>query len=532
MVERIDLENLAPGEERAVGAGYSALPGLVRELIKTPGFKELLLLHLRDVNPENARELVKTALWEDVAFSMSAIGASPKLLNWLVEGLIELGVQLNNFTLEILRDFLSQMGKDLDTQAIEALPSAYAPLINDLLLNDREALDALIAGIGHVAESALASMGSAMRKVGNTADFGKIRVGVTEHFEKRREELAGTPEIFNPVPLSNLIGIVPAVLNYLLRVLTRTVQAMALPPEILANAIFQLAEDLDQRELAGLVNALTEFVNNLHKGNLVLGRDEPRFKEVAGRISKGLVENVDGSRFKQAAIAIGEDGKVLGEVISGYLFSTPESTVQVVKALHTGVNAVLRAVGNNARRVSELPASSIAELAEDFENRLEARELGRSLNYGLATFNKLCDANPDMLTEILKKTFAAANNETWATAGKNIVLQAKDAAFAAPQLSSALSSQAIARDVNRALDTFNRFSGEKPDLISERVSETLAAIDPEALAKAIEAIVNPVLKAMVENTKIVAAVLKPAAKCTLKAAVSLMRNLISRRTRR
>ena len=124
MVDQIDIERLMLQEDRPEGTGYSALPALVRELIRTPGFKELLLIHLRDVNPENARELVKTAIWEDVAFTMSVLGASPDLVNWLSEALVELGVQLNNFTLDILRDFLVQLGRDLDVEKLRAVPSA------------------------------------------------------------------------------------------------------------------------------------------------------------------------------------------------------------------------------------------------------------------------------------------------------------------------------------------------------------------------------------------------------------------------
>ena len=152
MVDQIDIEKLMAREGEAGEGATSALPGLVRELIRTPGFKELLLIHLRDVNPENAKELIRNVIWEDVAFSMSAIGASPGLVNWLAEALVERGVQLNNFTIEILRDFLVKMGGDLDTEKLKSIPAAYAPLVNELLLDDREALDGLIAGLGSLAE--------------------------------------------------------------------------------------------------------------------------------------------------------------------------------------------------------------------------------------------------------------------------------------------------------------------------------------------------------------------------------------------
>jgi hypothetical protein len=543
MVDQIDIEKLPPGEaaggpEEAAGdaAGGSALPGLVRELIRTPAFKELLLIHLRQVEPANAREVVKAAIWEDVAFSMGVVGATPGLVNSLAEALLELGAQLGNFTGDILREFLVKLGQDLDTEAIKSIPAAYAPVVNELLLEDREALDALIAGLGALADEALRAAERTWRKVWNTADFGKIRVGLSAHFEERRLELEGRPEIFNPVAISNLMGVVAPLANFLLRAFTRTVQALDLPSEILANAVFQLLEDIDQRELGGLVNAVSHFINVLHQGNLVLGRDEPRFKEVASRFSRGLVENVDGEQLKAAALALGEDGKVIGEVVSGYLFATPESTVALVKAVHTALNAVLRTAAETARRLGELPDAALAELAEDYEKRFEARELGRILNNSMEMFARLSRHNPDMLSRILVKTFSSLDPQVWAEASRAAVLQVKDAVMEAPQVSAALQPEAIGRDINAGLAAFNRFSSRNPHLVAEKVSETLAAVDAAELKKAVQGLAAPLSKALVSNAEVLMAVVVPVAVGVLKAtpgmAASLVRKRLPRARRR
>lgn len=534
MVDQIDMEKAprveaaAEPKEKASGSeGWSALPGLVRELIRTPAFKELLLIHLRDIEPANAREVVKAALWEDIAFSMSVAGASPKLVNALAEALLELGAQLGTFTQDILREFLVKLGQDLDTEAIKSIPSAYAPLVNQLLLDDREALDGLIAGLGTLADEALRAAERTWRKIWNTADFGKIRVGLVEHFEQRRQELEGKAEIFNPVAISNLLGVVPPLANYVLRVLTRAMQALDLPSEILANAVFQLLEDIDRRELGGLVNALTYFVNSLHKGNLLLGRDEPRFKEVAFRIGRDIVESVDGEQLKAAGLALGEDGKVIAEVISSYLFATPQSTAQAVKAVHTGLNAVLRTVAETSRRLSELPESALEELAEDFEERFEARELGRILNSQMELFSKLCEHNPDMLGKILVRTFSATDPQVWADASRAAALQVRDAAFTAPQISAALQPQAIGRDINLALAAFNRYSQRNPEMVASKVSQTLAVVDAAELKKAVESVSASLVRALVDNSEVLMAVLVPAAKGVFKAVFGVAGKLVT-----
>lgn len=499
--------------EVAGKASHGALPGLVRELIRSPGFKELLNLHLRDMDPASAGELVRAFLWEDVGFSMGVLGASPKLLNWLVEALIELGVQLNNFTRDILRDFMVRMGKDLDVERMKALPGAYAPLLNDLLLEDREALDGLIAGLGSLAESMTKAMGPALKKIGNTADFGKVRVGLTRHFERRREELSGEPPTFNPVILSNLMGVMPSLTNYLLRVLTRALQGMNLPSEILANAVFQLLEDIDEAELGGLVNALCDLIISLHRGNLLLGIDEPRFKQVLERVSRQLLDNVDAERFKEAALALGEDGKVIGQVVSGYLFATPESTVQVARAMYVAVNAALRATADFFRRFAELPPEAMKDLLSHYRETIEPQELARLLNLNALIFNKAYAVEPDLVKEMMRGFLSALDREELARAGKSLALQAAEAVLSDPAVDAARQPEALGQRINAGLAAFNRLVRDNPDLVT-RVARTLGAVDGKEMRRATLGFTFPLCRALAKETKLGKAAVRAAAGAT------------------
>ncbi len=512
MVDQIDVEKISEQQGELGGAGSSALPGLVRELIRTPGFKELLLIHLRDVNPDNASELVKAAMWEDVAFTMSVLGASPKLVNWLVEALIELGAQLNNFTLDILRDFLVQLGRDMDVERLRELPRAYAPLVNELLLDDREALDGLIAGIGSLAEEMMQVSERAWRKIWNTADFGKIRVGITRHLEERRAELAGEAGLLNPVAISNLLGVVPPLANFTLRVLARTLQSLNLPAEILANAIFQLLEDIDMAEMGGLVNALAGFVTALHRGNLVLGRDEPRFKEVLGRVSRDLVDNVDGEAFKGMLVALKEDGQVIGSVLADYVYATPESTVQLARAMYLGVGAALRATAEMCRRFSELPEEAVGAIIDAYEETVDMREVGRIINCGAAYMNKVYEARPGEMGRHLGKLLASLDNEELAAMAKAAFLETKKFVLADPAIGAALEPEAVGAMINRGLAAFNGFARENPDLIAKKVTGTLNALDTAELGLAFKALVWPLAKAVLKDTDVVWNAVKPVAK--------------------
>ena len=526
MVDQLDAEKMAqqkggPEGGASPGAVSSALPGLVRELIRTPGFKELLTIHLRDIDPGNAAELIKAAMWEDVAFTMGVLGASPKMVNWLVEALIELGVQLNNFTLDILRDFMVQLGRDLDVEKLKALPGAFAPLANELLLEDREALDGLIAGLGSIVEDMMGAGERVWRKIWNTADFGKIRVGLTEHLEKRRDELKGESDLLNPVAISNVMGVIPSLANFMLRLLAKSVQSLDLPSEILANALFQLLEDIDMAELGGLVNALAVVTTTLHRGNILLGRDEPRLKEVFGRVTRNVVDNVDGEAFKEMLLALKDDGAVIGSVLSDYVYATPDATVQVVRGMYLAVGASLRAVAETFRRFSELPEEAIGAIIDSYEEAVDMREMGKIINYGAMYANKMFEARPGEMTRHLGRLLASLDGEELAAAGRSGFFEIAGAVLADPAIMAAAEPEAVGAMINRGLAAFNGFLRENPDLIAGSVVRTVNTLDTAEMHMALRGLALPVAKALIKDTDVVWNAVKPVLKAAAVAGVAV-----------
>ncbi|MHB8781652.1 MAG: hypothetical protein ACYC55_09760 [Candidatus Geothermincolia bacterium] len=492
-----------------LNGGYSALPGVIREMIKTPGFKEMVNMHLREINPDNARELVKVLLWEDTGFSLGALGSMPGLANWVVALLTELGLQLEKFPTLMLKNFLTELGRDFDTESAAQLPAAYAPLIDRLVWDDPEVVNHAVKATGALIAGMLQVMGGATRKLGQTADFGKIRVGLTEYFEGRRAALDGEWDIFDPVMLANLLGTAPSLLNYILRIVARTLAGLNLPAEVLANAIFQLLEDLDPKEIGGLLDSLAAFVNTLHAGNLVLGRDEPKFKEVLTRVGKNVYASTDRDQLKRMAIALGEDGKVIGDVLAEYFFSTPERTASLARGIHIALNHGIRMAATGTTKFSELPAPVLARMAADLESEFEARELGKVINSLVVFTNKLAGENPDLISELLRKMLGTVDIAQCGTLAKTVILSGRDAALADPGISALLQPEAIGGAINTGLTAFNRYSALKPEAIGPAISDTLAAVDPAELNKAATILVRQVVDAMLANTAILKAVVKP-----------------------
>ena len=79
-------EELNP--ETREGAGARVL----REVIRTPAFLEIIKTNITGFEPEDARALVRTFLREDANLSLSLIGTSPVVINYIVEAILEMGL--------------------------------------------------------------------------------------------------------------------------------------------------------------------------------------------------------------------------------------------------------------------------------------------------------------------------------------------------------------------------------------------------------------------------------------------------------
>ncbi len=112
-------------EETIKQAGLvDAANRVTRELLRTPRFKEGVKIVLNSLDPESTPELVQTLVWEDADIFLSLVGSLPEILNIVFIALRELVAQLDNFSPEMLSDFLGQVIEGLQGEALgEALGS-------------------------------------------------------------------------------------------------------------------------------------------------------------------------------------------------------------------------------------------------------------------------------------------------------------------------------------------------------------------------------------------------------------------------
>ncbi len=103
-------------EERTKGL-VDAADRILKQLIRTPEFKETVIILLRSVDPPAARRLVRTLFWEDPALLMSILGSLPSLINTALEAAAEAAAQLGSMPPPLLGDLLGRVVSGVDGAA-------------------------------------------------------------------------------------------------------------------------------------------------------------------------------------------------------------------------------------------------------------------------------------------------------------------------------------------------------------------------------------------------------------------------------
>ncbi len=91
---------------------------VLRELLRTPRFKESVRILLRDLDPENGALLARTLMFEDPEFFLSLLSAVPALVNTAIAGLEEALFRAGAFPPEVLDQLIRALVEDIDTRGL------------------------------------------------------------------------------------------------------------------------------------------------------------------------------------------------------------------------------------------------------------------------------------------------------------------------------------------------------------------------------------------------------------------------------
>jgi hypothetical protein len=111
---------------------------ILRELIRTPKFKEAVIILLNSIDPPAARSLVRTFFWQDPGLLLSILGSLPAFINTGSEALAEAASQMNTMPPLLLKDLLNQVFAGVDGAAAGEAAGGLVKTALALDLSDKE----------------------------------------------------------------------------------------------------------------------------------------------------------------------------------------------------------------------------------------------------------------------------------------------------------------------------------------------------------------------------------------------------------
>ena len=339
-------------------------------------------------------------------------------------------------------------------------------------------------------------------------DFGKMRKAVNVLLDfwtgltcKSFDMVAD-----NPVVIANLIGMLPPVVNSLVKVLSYSLGKLDMPPEILASALFNLLLALDTGEIGRTITSASKMINDVHEGNIVLGRDEPRFKAVMSELAEGILENTDVEEASRAVVALGEDLEVAVGSMMDLLNRNPELLVAGVSTWVSLHNIVARMASGVLGELGQLPDETLSRMGDEIAGKLDAGEVGRAVNSMLALTGRFMEANPDLLRGVVADTLSTMDRDQLGTVLREAFREVGLAVKEDPGIRKALAPEEVGRRLN---DLIVRFNGVGPGAIKDYASRMLSTIDSDELERALRTLFGGVTDAVLESAEKAKAVVKP-----------------------
>jgi hypothetical protein len=122
--------------------GLVGMTGAVLErFLEGPDFKENVKAMLRNINPEESPELVRTILWKDTDLILAIVAALPSIINVLIRAADMMIEEVNEkFSPELLRGFAKSLIDDIDKESAKrivkngtAIWTVLSPLFVELM---------------------------------------------------------------------------------------------------------------------------------------------------------------------------------------------------------------------------------------------------------------------------------------------------------------------------------------------------------------------------------------------------------------
>jgi hypothetical protein len=440
-------------------------------------------------------ETLEEVFSEDPELAGRVIEALPGMSNARLTLLRVLSRYLRGLSADERRELLEGMLRGVDGSLAAGASNEFSQLVMEIHRDNPD----LAADLSPAIEAALSG-----------TDFGKAREAMIALLDYWTEVMSRSIEITaaNPVIIANIVGMLPPLANSIIKVISVLLHNAELPPEILASALFSVLSALDAEELGRVLSALSDQVNALHAGNLILGGDEPRARAVTEEIARRVLDDLDAESLARAIVAIGEDAEVISGVLIEIVARDPKLVDLATWAAVGLTNVSARVLEGALEAAAAWPDSLLTAMGEE-GRMIDTVEVGRAIDAFITYALRLRDANPGLHRALYSKGFQAVNTERVEMHARAVAGDMKAAAISHPAIRKALEPEEVGRRISEALAGLNVAAGAQAT--RDYLTRVFGAIDPREVEAAARNIGGGLIDAAFASADIAAPLLRAAA---------------------
>jgi hypothetical protein len=255
-----------------------------------------------------------------------------------------------------------------------------------------------------------------VRNLIENIDFGDIKDAAGFH----RENIGAAVMMINeelwryPAKVICLLSLLPDIINMIVSATKESlVPANKLAPDLLADVIFSMVDDIDGKNIGLLINELSEIVRKLHTGSTLLGEpSKPQLPNVLNRLTSEAMSTVDINLLLKSKKLLAEIREVSLKAFINQLEQSPELSREIFQDQFLTIVAFIKNWSRKADAFERLFTEE--EIAREFAigmGEIDAQEVASTISMLCGIVNRVRSITSGVIRNTLSQAVNAIDAE-------------------------------------------------------------------------------------------------------------------------
>jgi hypothetical protein len=240
-------------------------------------------------------------------------------------------------------------------------------------------------------------------------DFGELK----EAMDCSQDDITAVVKMANeemwryPAKVVCLLSLLPSVANTAVSAVKETLTPINnLAPDLLADVVLSLSDEIDGKEIGLLINELSEMVRKIHTGSALLGEPgKPQSANTLSRLTRETMSTIDINLLLKTKNSLAEIKEMALQNFIDMLEQSPELSREFFQSHFVSMIASIRKWSRKADAFERL--FSDEDIAREFAKgmgEIDAQEIANTISRLCGMLNRVRATTPGIIRNTLSQT--------------------------------------------------------------------------------------------------------------------------------